>query len=1113
MYGQELPEVIPPSPTVANLMQFEEVPVSYYTGQPNISIPIYSKALTGELSMNIALSYNTQGVKINNRSGWTGTGWSLNAGGVVSRTVRDVPDEILKDTNGYNGDKTGVYHNTAYWDYENLNDPALEEEYNWKANGTSENKYDTELDLYQFDFMGYSGRFVVVKDGSFLKAKQLTKSNLRIEINDDGSPCNFGTGEIDEVVITDTNGYIYTFDLIETSAPTTVSGSVPQGESEGNLNPTSAVEYISINTAWHLTSIENSTGENLATLTYNPFVEQYTASVSRTYNRLTKLHGTTGFEYQDILDNQARLEPEHTVSYYHITATTQKVSEIVFRDGTSIVFNTATEAHPETGGAKLASIEIKNTGASIPNKKFGMTYETTTDTGYPYSKRLWLMKVTESGTSTILDYTLEYNSKDLLAGFDNVNATDDWGYNTGSGTSECGLLKPDGKAIKQGLLKKIIYPTGGSKEFIFERNKITYFGDSTLSDDEYRDKNPDNWNLQSLSYTFDSATENSAGGSTFFIPLISTQEQEVVYQRGATGATTSEQFNAYIEVTGPNGYLQRFRLDKTEVKFTIGVGTYQVKFGTLTLNTTYAVEMCIGYKQFTSTLNKYIYGGGVRIEEILFKNDPDDNYNNERRIIVEYEDEFDSTKSSGVLDSEYYRLSRNYTMSRYGSCPGNFGSPPSPSPVKSEYEVTEKGVRAQITQGGYVGYRHVKVYEVGNGHTTYTYTSAFDEPSPPDVFDLPHPKPSPNIDFKRGLLLKERIYNELGDILKETSNVTVVNNEELHNYIFTETALYPARYAYKNEDCAAAFWYDTYSSLQSEIPDNTNGCTYSAGLNDTYASCNGVAALQKSTVINQVLTQLTKTTTIEHFYDGGIPVEKEVRKEFQYNSENYQVSVEDAYYEKSGTTEHLQTKYYYPVPAGVTPGSNFSATLVSMRNLNMITAVLETETFRNTVKLNETHNIYHPFYTDFVVLKEIKVGKESQDMISKVKFHEYDTYGNPLEVSKTDGVRISYLWGHNKSLPIAQLINAEYSDIPSIYKNLSGNISNTEETNLRNVSALSNALINVFRYDPIIGLTSSTDEKGYEMSYEYDDLNRLELIRDGDNNILSKNSYHYKNQN
>lgn len=38
----DLPTVIPPSPTVAALMKFEEVPVSNYTGVPDISIPLYS---------------------------------------------------------------------------------------------------------------------------------------------------------------------------------------------------------------------------------------------------------------------------------------------------------------------------------------------------------------------------------------------------------------------------------------------------------------------------------------------------------------------------------------------------------------------------------------------------------------------------------------------------------------------------------------------------------------------------------------------------------------------------------------------------------------------------------------------------------------------------------------------------------------------------------------------------------------------------------------------------------------------------------------------------------------------------------------------------------------
>jgi hypothetical protein len=35
----DLPTIIPPSPTVAALMKFEEVPVSNYTGVPDISIP------------------------------------------------------------------------------------------------------------------------------------------------------------------------------------------------------------------------------------------------------------------------------------------------------------------------------------------------------------------------------------------------------------------------------------------------------------------------------------------------------------------------------------------------------------------------------------------------------------------------------------------------------------------------------------------------------------------------------------------------------------------------------------------------------------------------------------------------------------------------------------------------------------------------------------------------------------------------------------------------------------------------------------------------------------------------------------------------------------------
>ncbi|TXD83443.1 hypothetical protein ESY86_09585 [Subsaximicrobium wynnwilliamsii] len=70
----DLPTIIPPSPTVATLMRFEEVPVDHYTGIPDISVPLYSKKVSNNLNFNIGLSYNPVGIRVADRSGWTGTG-------------------------------------------------------------------------------------------------------------------------------------------------------------------------------------------------------------------------------------------------------------------------------------------------------------------------------------------------------------------------------------------------------------------------------------------------------------------------------------------------------------------------------------------------------------------------------------------------------------------------------------------------------------------------------------------------------------------------------------------------------------------------------------------------------------------------------------------------------------------------------------------------------------------------------------------------------------------------------------------------------------------------------------------------------------------------------
>ena len=80
------------SPTAAALGKFGDIPVSNHTGIPNISIPVYT-VKEGNLSLPISLSYHAGGMKVMEPAGWVGAGWSLTAGGVISRTFRGAADE------------------------------------------------------------------------------------------------------------------------------------------------------------------------------------------------------------------------------------------------------------------------------------------------------------------------------------------------------------------------------------------------------------------------------------------------------------------------------------------------------------------------------------------------------------------------------------------------------------------------------------------------------------------------------------------------------------------------------------------------------------------------------------------------------------------------------------------------------------------------------------------------------------------------------------------------------------------------------------------------------------------------------------------------------------
>lgn len=140
---------------------------------------------------------------------------------------------------------------------------------------------------------------------------------------------------------------------------------------------------------------------------------------------------------------------------------------------------------------------------------------------------------------------------------------------------------------------------------------------------------------------------------------------------------------------------------------------------------------------------------------------------------------------------------------------------------------------------------------------------------------------------------------------------------------------------------------------------------------------------------------------------------------------------------------------------------------------------------------------------------------------SEISYDSFDVDGNLTQVTSKGGIVTCFIWGYDEKYPVAKIENMTYANIsPSLISaiEIASSSTGTEANlltalnNLRNNLALSNAMVTTYTYKPLVGITSMTDSKGDVTYYEYDSYGRLEKVKDKENNILSKNQYHYKNQ-
>jgi len=136
----------------------------------------------------------------------------------------------------------------------------------------------------------------------------------------------------------------------------------------------------------------------------------------------------------------------------------------------------------------------------------------------------------------------------------------------------------------------------------------------------------------------------------------------------------------------------------------------------------------------------------------------------------------------------------------------------------------------------------------------------------------------------------------------------------------------------------------------------------------------------------------------------------------------------------------------------------------------------------------------------------------------------YNSNGNIQQIGIRQEKDAVIVWGYNENYVIAKIENAIYVNLNN--SQLRAIALATEASNNDNSVANENILkdrlknlqqefpesmVSTYTYDPLIGITSMTDPRGYTMTYHYDRYNRLEFVKDADNNLVSENKYNYKN--
>jgi RHS repeat-associated protein len=744
-----LKDVNLPTPNAAALGKYGDIPVSYFTGVPSISIPIHTLQ-EGPLSLPVSLNYHASGLKVAETASWVGAGWSLDAGGMISRTVLGLSDEQAG---------VGYFANGANLLYTSSN-----------VKEVADGKIDSEPDLFNFNIMGYSGKFYYDPKATTTN-KWTTVPKQDIVIEHDPVNLNF-------FKITTPDGVIYTFGVLEISNPGTIK------------------------TGWYLTKIESPDKKYAINLTYEAENFAYRSLASTAYY-VAGMELPGSFCSNPVYTDPSPLQFNNSKYYkteirsYRLTSITTSTETLQFNATTS---REDLELYQLTTPKRLDEIML-NAGGSSFCKRWAFDYDYFVDPSCsdPHCKKLKLLQLTERscGTTNIQakePYKFEYEGALVMVNGQNKQALpnrlskaiDHWGYSNGATGND--LLRVSvppttlyndilGKvtfgaanrntneaSMRQGVLKKITYPTGGNTAFTFEANE----GVETkpVTSPQYIIPLTSNCSDLGLccnspqkvfTYTFTSADLADLSKVFFTLEMV---DMSCTNNPNCISGPRSVMIEVRNSTT--DAFLGRYNFNLGATEYEKSMTENLKKLYSGFVPGTYKFVLCAAggqgtfsvFRPITTTQNAITKVGGLRIKEIRSH----DGISASNDVVKTYQYLDESTnQSSGKLLIEtpqygYSLFTADGTQKQY-LC----------------YFQDASVVPLGDYSGYHIGYQRVVEALPGNGKNVYVYQTETFTPS----YDFPNvPDPAT---VQRGQLLMSSTYHENAQLLDQTINTVAAD--------------------------------------------------------------------------------------------------------------------------------------------------------------------------------------------------------------------------------------------------------------------------------------------------------------------------------------------------